>query len=492
MASLKTATQEEEESNEMNELITSDLSQSIPDSNSKSSNSDPNYSPHSDSKNHRLTPENQTIYFIAYILLYAFHGCLLSLPGAIYVELQDQLSTSTTIISWIYSSMAISAGVFAFISGFVLDRFQSTHRYLALTIFFESAALIAIPFTTNIAMMFVLFVLIGSGFSATDVCGPVFVFRVYPVQGQHKFFITQTVLSIASMAFPSLIQLSINQTNQYYYPLFVAAICGLCFVILALFLPTPRHDELRTIKRKIIKYQRADSKDPESSQMSEIEVARLARQSSSRLDRNKSYKKQQYLILSALIITLLLFAMIFVGANSFITTYVSDYLEMDEAYGRYLISVYWASNLVYRIFNVALQKVSAMKIYPMYAILCGLCVQTAVIGVLWIGFGQNIKVLFVVFALNGFFGSAIFPGLCQWAESVIPVNGLVSCMFIVGYQTGIAIIIPVLGSLIDAHSSKILPYVLLIPAALATFIVVFNSIVYKQCYKKHVRNEITA
>eukprot|EP01084_Bolivina_argentea_P106866 191129_1 len=425
------------------------------------------------------------LYFFIYILLFAFHGCVMPLPGTIYIELQNDLNTTTKVISWIYSAMAIGSAISAFFSGYIVHKFTSTHKYLAFIIFLEIISLILIPFIKTIPIMFILFIFIGIGYSAIETFGAVFVFRAFPLNGKRMYFITQTVLSIFSTAMPLFIQLSINKTNNYYIPLFVASVFGVLYILISIFLPTPQHDPLRTLKRKIWKFKIYRSASANDNHEDE-DITNLAKYASNKLEQNNSYKYQQHTLVIILLISMLLYATIYFGANSFITTYCSDYLNINELWGRYLISTFWAAVVLYRLLDISLVSIiPSFKTSPMYTVLIAFFMKLIII-IIWISFGNNINItiLFILYGLFGFFSSPIYPGFIQWSESVIPINGFISCLFNVSFQCGIALISPIIGSLIQKYSAKILPFILLIPLLIVNLILIINLIIYKKCYKQ--------
>eukprot|EP01084_Bolivina_argentea_P209867 357400_1 len=429
------------------------------------------------------------IYFTMYILIYAFHGCLLSMPGAIYLELQQQLNTSSQTISWIYSSMAISSACSAILSGIIIQKFKSTHKYLAVMVLLEVIALCVIPFNQHVYIAFILFIAVGAGYSAVDICASVFIFRAFPIDGQHKFFLTQTVLSICSTSMPLIIELSLNKTNEYYIPLIIVAFIGFIFVFMAVLIPTPRHDELRTIKRQVsIKYASVSNlSDAEVDQYDTDTITQHAANASFILESDTTYTKLKYFMISMLVFLMFLFGTLLFGMNSFITTYCIEYLNIDAKYGRYLISSYWASNVFYRLFNVTFHKLVSCTISPVGAVVVAFIVQCIIIGVAWIPFADvdsNIILMFAVFILSGFFTSPIFPGVAQWCELLTPMNGYISCFLMIGYQSGIAIISPILGISMAELGAYVLPIILLIPSIIASILSFANILLHHKCYKQ--------
>ena len=101
--------------------------------------------------------------------------------------------------------------------------------------------------------MFILFIFLGAGEASIFVCIPVLLFRLYPNKGQQRLFALTVLHSAGSMIMPILIELSQNKTDHYLIPLWILSGLGFLFVFIVIFLPTPQHDDLRTIKRKLSK-----------------------------------------------------------------------------------------------------------------------------------------------------------------------------------------------------------------------------------------------
>ena len=424
---------------------------------------------------------NTKLYFAAYFLLHVFTGCLITFSGSIYVELQSDLNVSTYTISWIYSSIPFAMILSAFVSGYILDKFTESHKYLSILIIISSICLCLIPFIRNIPFMFIIFIFIGFGFAGNDTCGSVWIFRVYPDNGGQMFFIFQTILSVSSMLTPLIFQLSISQSGQYSYPLFGLAVIGVTYSILLIFLSTPKHDKLRTIKRKI---KRIASTSPSAeSAMQDTELDELSRKTSSHLKQKSDYKQLQWIMLSILILLVFCHSAAERAMTIFITPYCSDYVGVDDSIGRYLISCYWASNLFYRLVNVAMFRICKIEIDIVWLLVIGFVIRLIVSGVMFIIWGHIVQMLFVIYIITGFFCGGIFPGVFQWGEMIRPFTGFLSCLFLVGYYGGEAVFIAIMGVLIEAFGIVSLPYAMMVPMGVAVVIIGVNVILFKR-YKQ--------
>eukprot|EP01084_Bolivina_argentea_P020497 38117_1 len=436
-------------------------------------------------------PSHKHLFMLIYGLLFTFEG-VVCVPNAMYIDIQNALNTSTGTVSWMFSIMAMCGVASSLLSGLILDKFKETHRYLALVVIIGIIAILSIPFamTINVPVMCVVFGLIGYCDAAILTCVPVFIFRAFPTTGRHVFFIACTTNSITWIVLPIAIQVSIDAAGHYYYPLISVCAIGLFAVCTSLCLPTPQHDELRAIRRKVSElpasppsYDSPETQSPTAKESTEIDmqmdIERLARKVSMRLNDNLKYGKIKKLLVSICVAALLLHENVECGCLAFITVYCVQYLNVNARYGRYLISTYYFAVVGYRLMKEAIDKLGQNKsinVSQKYAVTIGFVFRLLTLAVLWQVFGDNLVILFVVFALMGFAGSPSPPGLVHWGESIMPMNGFVSGLFFVAYQGGIAIITPICGLLIDQYSAAVLPLILTVPAAIGSLLTVWNLV----------------
>ena len=115
-------------------------------------------------------------------------GFLFSFPGAIYVELQNKMDTSISVISWIYSCLSIGFIISNIISGYIADHMIEIHRLHAFMIFITSICIICVPLIDNLIIMFTIFIIIGIGFGINSLSYCLFIFRLYPICMEGKCF----------------------------------------------------------------------------------------------------------------------------------------------------------------------------------------------------------------------------------------------------------------------------------------------------------------
>eukprot|EP01084_Bolivina_argentea_P044035 81073_1 len=444
--------------------------------------SDPETESNSDEINNNATQtnfNNTRPYLITYLLMFCVLGFNDSADASIYTDIQHQLNTSTVKMSWIYSAGAFAMIFSSFISGYIIDKYIETHRYATIMLCLDIITGCLIPFINNIPIMFVLFILSGFAFAAVDTCSAVWIFRVYPQNGGQMYFLFDTVRDVIGTITPLIFQLSISKTTQYSYPIFLFSFIGFIVMILLLFLPTPKHDKLRTIKRDIAAKIKLKTKETtvdisvgeeinplkESENLSTIDEKKLTEMSvnaSVRLKQHPKYTQMQCLIISIFIVIMFFYGAFSEGSGVFILTYCVDYLKVDESLGRYLIAVFMAANVLYRIVDLFLEHICKIKLNVLCIIMVANVIQL-IACVLFICFGDIIPVLYVVYAIWGFAGSPTYPGICDVIEEVRPITGFISCMIGVGFLAGDAIFTLVTGMLIQIFGAGIFPYALNVP-----------------------------
>ena len=187
-----------------------------------------------------------------YALMVISLGCVETFGATIYTELGDQLKVRTDDIAFIFTCKAIAFGVSAVFCAWMLDYFVQTHRYIAFTMLLSSISIMIIPFTQNIALMYILFIIIGYGLGTIFVCFPVYIFRLYPSHKQSLLiYIMLAIYGMAKVVLPLTIQLSIQESGEYLWALLFLSFLTLFDAICLLFVNTPEHDKLRSIKADI-------------------------------------------------------------------------------------------------------------------------------------------------------------------------------------------------------------------------------------------------
>merc|ERR1712087_1020962 len=112
---------------------------------------------------------------------------------------------------------------------------------------------------------------------------------------------------------------------------------------------------------------------------------------------------KQYCIVGALILCYAMFSMIRNGFTTFITTYVSDYLGHDDAIGRYLIVTFYMGQFVVALVGSMVKSLNPRK--SVLASFGSFLVCTAI----FILFGHELILVFIIFAVAGFVGGVTYP-----------------------------------------------------------------------------------
>lgn len=325
--------------------------------------------------------------------------------GSVYGELQDDLQTSTMTVSWIISSMSIGYIISNIVCGYIADRIQEIHRVQSLVIGVCSLCVMAVPFITNITAMFLVFASIGIGWAANETHFTLFVFRLYPLEGTRMYFLVCIIVIIFSGITPIAVQFSLSLTGSYTIPFVAFGLIGLSHSVLILLLPTPKHDEHRSLKRTASKSPNACHIEGDESIQSVIQAA------SSKLDSDPQYDRLRNMTVFLLILTMGIHGMTEKGTLAFITTYCVDHLEIDQKYGRYMMSAYYYAIILYRVLRHFLFPHSSLALH----ILAAFGVRI-VLMVIFVFIGNQTWILFTLYGSLGFCSSVVLPGLCAYAE----------------------------------------------------------------------------
>ena len=232
----------------------------------------------------------------------------MSFPGAIYVELQNKLDTSISIISWIYSSAAIGFIIATLIFGYIADHITEIHRLHALMVFVTSICIICIPLSKSSDPLIIIFIIcstIGIGFGINSLSYCLFIFRLYPINGGKMYFWIVLLVQISAWIATATIELSISYTNTFIYPFIGFAIIGISYSIIGIFLKTPQHDEYRSIKRSVSIQSVSNMDSPRDSPNptpNAIDLDNLAQKAADHLKHSGKYKKLQNFTLILLMI----------------------------------------------------------------------------------------------------------------------------------------------------------------------------------------------
>ena len=411
---------------------------------------------------------NTKLYFSVYCLAFAFDGFLIGFPGSVYVELQQNLDTSVLIISWIYSSFAIGYIISNIICGYLADHIQEVHRLHSFMIFITSICIICIPLLDNLSAMFILFTIIGSGFAANQTYYVLLVFRLYPIDGGKMFFWCSIIVIVFSSITAALIEDSIFYTGTFLYPFIAFGVIGIIYSISILFLSTPKHDHLRSIKRSVSIKSISNLSEIEMSPSNSRNLHQIATSASERLKKEGNYEKLQNVTLVLLWLCMGCQGGFERGITAYITTYCNDYLEIDDKWGRYYIICFYGGTFLMRLFRQRLYPNAT----PVYEVFIGFSIKM-ILMIIFIIYGDNKTTLFILYILIGIFNGMSIPGLCSWGELIKPTTGMIACMWWVFYGIFDAIMSFTMGAMINKYGAFVMPIVVIVPVILA---VILNGI----------------
>merc|ERR1719445_1739265 len=477
-------------------------------------------------ENKEVWAPNKKLYLMVYMLSICYYGVCLSLTGAIFVELGDQLDVDSSVIAYIFSvrSMFFVAG--GLIGADIIDHFKETHKFFAFVVGVSGICLCLVPFCTSVPLMFVLWAPIGFAMGCAELSNSVFIFRLFPNKdGGRMLLLSIAMYHFGKLSAPLIVQAAIEAFGTYKPSMWLFTLISFGYALLVPCLATPPYDRLRALKREVIAQREkiealakeaaeaelaaddnADAEMPpmppnqgrvptatnstistqaEPSGANTIDLNHMVQVLSQRLAGDKSYKRKQYCIVGALILCYAMFSMIRNGFTTFITTYVADYLGHADSIGRYLIVTFYMGQFV-----VALVGSSVKSLNPRKSVLASFGSFLACT-ILMLVAGHHIVPVFIVFAFAGFVGGVTYPFLYAWCELIRPLTGLLSCLFTLAYGCGDALVSVVVAQVISFAGVRWYVVPLLVCAAVACVACVTNSIVFMR-YKQQERGILQA
>jgi len=281
-----------------------------------------------------------------------------------------------------------------------------------------------------------------------DVSLPVFTYRYWPGETSSNYIVLLVVYNCAKLIYPLLIQASAQLFGTYHYALFVMSAITVFAALMAVVLPTPQHDELRSINAAL---ERCNSD-------------RNAKDVQKALSTSVALKRSVVFCLALLSV---LYGVVQSGVILHITVYCDQYLAVDPGFGRYLVSTFNGGQLVYRCVVLVpngkikdyLKSTDFAKRYlaAMIGVVCGMLLLWIVVPMEW-----KLMALFPLFAIMGSTVSGFWPYSIRLVESVTPYSGTISCVFIMCYGIGDTLIVMANGELIQIFGAFIQPVPILV------------------------------
>ena len=210
------------------------------------------------------------------------------------------------------------------------------------------------------------------------------------------------------------------------------------------------------------------------------DLPELTKKASLRLDDDPRFKALQFILIASLTALLALHRAVESGMLLFITTFCVEAVGIEESFGRYLISIYGLGVVCYRLSYGTLSKVFGFEVDTVWSVVVAFTVRLLLCGVVFVFFGDSKAALVAVFALCGFCGSPIFPGLFAWGELVRPFTGFMSCLFTIGMYVGETVFLAVMGTVAEVYGVRVLSIAVTVPLAAAVSLAVFNALLFRK------------
>jgi len=438
-------------------------------------------------------PLNKKLYLMVYMLSISYYGVCLSLTGAIFVELGEQLDADPSVIAYIFSvrSMFFVAG--GLLGAYVIDHYKETHKFFGFVVCVSGICLCLVPFCTSVPLMFALWAPIGFAMGCAELSNSVFIFRLFPNKdGGRMLLLSIAMYHFGKLSAPLIVQGAIEAFGSYNASMWLFALIAFAFAASVPCLTTPPFDKMRALKREVLAQRekiealaKEEGTDEQSDVDGGIDLNVMVKLLSERLASDVSYRRKQYCIVGGLILCYAMFSMIRNGFTTFITTYVSDYLGHDDSVGRYLIVTFYMGQFV-----VALVGSSVKSLDPRKSVLASFG-SFLVCTIIMLAAGHHIIPVFAVFAVSGFVGGVTYPFLYAWCELIRPLTGLLSCLFTLAYGCGDALISVVVAQVIAMAGVRWYVVPLLVCACVACVACITNSIVFMR-YKQQERDILEA
>ena len=219
---------------------------------------------------------------------------------------------------------------------------------------------------------------------------------------------------------------------------------------------------------------------------SQTELEDISNQVSFVLRNDKLHVILEWIVIILLAIDMAIFSASQTGLVYFITTYCDEYLKIDESNGRFMISVYYGGQLMYRlIFALFIgDKYKNIRWFnPKKTILLGFVIMM-VFSIIFIISPQDVVVLYIVYTMCGMFGGGIFPDIYKWCEAMRPVSGILSCFYIIGFAIGDALTVFIIGELFERIGAYMYPYPIMFINLIGLLLTISIVIVFVK-YSRH-------
>eukprot|EP01084_Bolivina_argentea_P198013 339211_1 len=406
--------------------------------------------------------------FIIYCLMGICWGISQPIGAALYAELQSQLNATKQEIAFCFTTRSIASVISSIITGKAVDYLTESHRYIVIPIILFITSICYLPFTSNIYVLHLIFATFGYLWSALAVIVPIYIFRLYSERKRedagHKIYIVLIVYGITKVTFPLCIQISMEYSNNYQYPLYAVTFLCIILTICLLTFKTPKHDKLRTIKAEL-----NNEKDSDAKYIYKT------------LNKDSKHRVYEVAIIVILSIIMFIFSVIYEFYTTFVAVYC-NHIKIDQGYSRYLLALFAGGQLIYRILHAMIAKCKE-TIHSKNQMLFSFLILL-ILSFIFLFIDTDIVWLFIFWFLSGVCLSVFMPEIQIWSELIKPVTGKINIVYMITNAMGEIVAVFGGGVLIERYSASILKYLIFTFTFLGLLILIINIMIYA-FYVKH-------
>merc|ERR1711933_60970 len=158
-----------------------------------------------------------------------------------------------------------------------------------------------------------------------------------------------------------------------------------------------------------------------------------------------------------------------------------SYLNIGDAYGRLLLSIYFGAQLGYRVLLALIPQCQQIK--SQISMLISFTILP-IFTLIFLFFDNNIIWLYFLWGMTGFFASSIYPEIRIWTEQITPLTGIISTIYSVTNSMGGMIGLYGGGVLISQYSVSEIKYIIFGFTFNGLLFFIINSSIY-WFYLKH-------
>ncbi len=350
-----------------------------------------------------------------YYLVFIAMGMWVAILGPTLPDLAINIGADLSKLSFLFTARSFGFLVGAYFAGFLFDKIKG-HPIIALFLLFSAAAIFYVPFTTALALLVIVVLVLGVSESVIDVGANTLLVWTYKdkvgsyMNGLHLCFGIGGFLAPVLLA--KVLEISGEFSWAYWLMLpFIIGIAVLVFVI-----PSP------TIEKAVS-------------------------------------KSSQNGINWALVGSIIVFYFLWVGAESGFAGWVYAYALKsglaDKETAAYLTSAFWGAFTIARFIAVFL----SMRFKPVILLNFSLI---GTIGSLFLiaSFPNSFEMLLTGVIGVGIFMASVFPSMIAFSERRMVISGKITSWFFIGSGIGGMTLPWVMGQFIE-HNPQVVLYILM-------------------------------